>query len=74
MGIVWDFWNIKHIDIHIIDTSWEICVQVNKQQLQPDTEQQTGFKSGKEYVKILYCHPACLTYMQSTSWEILGRI
>ena len=35
-------------------------------------EQQTGSKSGKEYVKAVYCHPAYLTYMQSTSWETLG--
>ena len=35
-------------------------------------EQQTGFKLGKKYVKNVYCHPAYLTYMQSTSWEILG--
>ena len=35
-------------------------------------EQQTGFKSGKEYIKAVYCHPAYLTYMQSTSWEMLG--
>ena len=35
-------------------------------------EQQTGSKSGKEYFKAVYCHPAYLTYMQSTSWEMLG--
>ena len=35
-------------------------------------EQQTGSKLGKEYVKAVYCHPAYLTYMQSTSWETLG--
>ena len=35
-------------------------------------EQQTGSKSGKEYIKASYCHPAYLTYMQSASWEILG--
>ena len=51
---------------------WEICMQVEKQQLAPDMEQQTGCKSGKEYVKAVYCHPAYLTYMQSTSWEMLG--
>ena len=38
-----------------------------KQQLEPDVEQQTGSKLGKEYVKAVYCHPAYLTYMQSTS-------
>ena len=43
-----------------------------KQQLELDMEQQTGSKSGKEYVKAVYCHPAYLIYMQSTSWETLG--
>ena len=52
--------------------SWEICMQVRKQQLELDVEQQTGSKSGKEYIKAVYCHPAFLTYMQSTSWEMLG--
>ena len=53
---------------------WEICVQVRKQQLELDREQHTGSKSRKEYIKTAYCHPAYLTYTQSTSWEILGRI
>ena len=52
--------------------SWEICMQVKKQELELDMEQQTGSKLGKEYVKAVYCHPAYLTYMQSTSWETLG--
>ena len=52
--------------------SWEICMQVRKQQLELDMEQQTGSKSGKEFVKAVYCHPAYLTSMQSTSWETLG--
>ena len=52
--------------------SWEICMQVKKQQLELDMEQQTGSKSGKEYIKALYCHTAYLTYMHSTSWEMLG--
>ena len=43
--------------------SWEICMQVKKQQLEPDMEQQTGSKLGKEYIKAVYCHPAYLTYM-----------
>ena len=47
-------------------------MQVKKQQLALDMEQQTGSKLGKEYVKIVYCHPAYLTYMQSTSCEMLG--
>ena len=45
-------------------------MQVRKQQLELDMEQQTDFKSGKEYVKAVYCHFASLTYMQSTSWDI----
>ena len=52
--------------------SWEICMQVRKQQLELDMEQQTGSKEEKEYIKAAYCHPAYLTYMQSTSWETLG--
>ena len=47
-------------------------MQVKKQQLEPDMEQQTGSKLGKEYVKAVYCHPAYLTYMQSTSCEMSG--
>jgi len=47
-------------------------MQVKKQQLELDMEQQTGSKQGKEYVKAVYCHPAYLTYMQSTSCEMLG--
>ena len=49
---------------------WEICMQVKKQQLEPDMEQQTGSKLGKEYVKAVYCGPAYLTYMQSTSCDM----
>ena len=45
---------------------------VRMQQLELDMEQQTGSKSGKEYVKAVYCHPAYLTYMQSTSYEMPG--
>ena len=52
--------------------SWEICMKIKKQQLELDMEQQTGSKYEKEYVKAVYCHPAYLTYMQSTSWETLG--
>ena len=47
-------------------------MQVKKQQLELDMEQQTDFKSGKEHVKAVYCHPAYLTYMQSTSCEMPG--
>ena len=48
-------------------------MQFKKQQLKLDLEQQTGSKSGKEYVKAVYCHPAYLTPMQSTSWETLDE-
>ena len=44
-------------------------MKVKKQQLEPDMEQQTGSKLGKEYFKAVYCHPAYLTYMQSTSHD-----
>ena len=47
-------------------------MQVKKQQLELDIEQKTGSKYGKEYIKAAYCYPAYLTYMQSTSWEMLG--
>ena len=46
-------------------TDW---FQIGKQQLELDMEQQTGSKLGKEYIKAVYCHPAYLTYMQSTCW------
>ena len=49
-------------------------MQVKKQQLELNMEQQTGSKSGKEYVKVVYCHPAYLTFMQSTSCEMPGRM
>ena len=47
-------------------------MQLKKQQLEPDLEQQTGSKLGKEYVKAVYCYPAYLTSVQSTSCEKLG--
>ena len=47
-------------------------MQVRKQQLELNMEQQTGSKSGKEYIKAVYCHPAYLTSMQSTSCEMAG--
>ena len=47
-------------------------MQIRKQQLEPDMEQQTVSKLGKEYIKAVYCHPAYLTYVQNTSWEMLG--
>ena len=47
-----------------LPASWEICIQVKKQQLEPDMKQQTGSKLGKEYVRAVYCHPAYLTYAE----------
>ena len=47
--------------------SWETCMQIRKQQLELDMEQQTGSKQEKEYIETVYCHPAYLTFMQSTS-------
>ena len=47
-------------------------MQVKKQQLELDMEKQTGSKSGKEYVKAVYCHPAYLTYMENTSYKMPG--
>ena len=45
-------------------------MRVKKQQLESDMEQWTGSKLGNEYIKAVYCHSACLIYMQSTSWEM----
>ena len=55
-----------------LPASCEAGMQVKKQQLELDMEQQTDSKLGKEYVKAVYCYPAHLTYMQSTSCRILG--
>ena len=49
-------------------------MQIKKQQLELDMEQQTGSKLAKKHVKVVYYHPAYLTYMQSTSWEMLDWI
>ena len=49
-------------------------MQVNKQQLEPDIEQPTGSKLGKEYIKAVYCHLGYLTYMQSISCDVPGWI
>ena len=56
----------------ILPVSWETCMQVKKQQLEPDMEQQTGSKLGREYIKAVYCHPAYLIYLQSASCKIPG--
>ena len=53
---------------------WETSMQVKKQQLELDMEQQTGSKLQKECFRAIYCHPAYLTYMQRTSREMLGWV
>ena len=55
-----------------LPASWEICMKIKKQQLELDMEQQTCSKSGKEYVKAVYCHPDYLIYMQSASCQMPG--
>ena len=55
-----------------LPASWEICTEVKKKQLELNMEQWTDSKVGKEFIKAVYCHPAYLTYMQSTSWEMDG--
>ena len=64
-GKFWKRWEYQTT----LPASWEICMQVKKQL---DMKQQTGSKSGKEYVKAVYCHPAYWTYMQSTSCKMPG--
>ena len=58
-GKFWKIWEFQTT----LHASWEICMQVKKQQLEPDMEQQTGSKLEKEYVKAVYCHFAYLTYL-----------
>ena len=55
-----------------LPASFKTCIHIKKQQLEPDMEQWTGSKLGKEYVKAVYCHPAHWTYMQSTPCEMPG--
>ena len=60
-------WKILKDRNTTLPASWEICLQVKKQQLELDIKQWTGSKLAKEYVNAVYCHPAYLTYMQSAS-------
>ena len=69
--MLWKILQDMRIPDHLF-ASWEICMQAKKQQFELHMEQQTGSKSGKEWVKAVYCHPTYLTYMQSISWEKLG--
>jgi len=55
-----------------LPASYETCMQVKKQKLELNMEQRTDYKLGKKYVKAVYCHPAYLTYMQSTSCGMSG--
>ena len=68
---LWEILEEMGIPDHLI-CSWDIYMQVKKQQLELDMEQQTGSKSGKEYVKAVYCQSAYLTSMQSTSCKMPG--
>ena len=63
-------WNVLQDTTLLV--SWETCMRVKKHRLEPDVEQLTGSKSGKEYDKAVYCHPAYLTSVQRTSCEIPG--
>ena len=65
-GKFWNRWEYQTT----CPASKEISIQVKKQQLELDMEQHTGSKLGKEYIKAVCCHPAYLTYMQSTTWEM----
>ena len=69
-GKFWKRWDYKTT----WHASWNTSMQVRKQQWELDMEEQTGsiLEYVKEYVKAVYCHPAYLTFMQSTSWEMLG--
>ena len=61
-------WKIKRwVYQTTLPASWEIYIQVKKQHLELDMEQQNGSKSGKDYIKAVYRHPAYSTYMQNTS-------
>ena len=57
-----------------LPASWKTCMQFKSQQLEPDIEQWTGSKLGREYIKTVYCHHAYLIYMQGTSCEMAGWV
>ena len=67
----WKILQVTGISGHLIWLLRNLSMQVKKQQLELDMQEQSGSKLGKEYVKAVYCHPAYLTYMQSTSCEML---
>ena len=59
----WEYQTLVLLTRYYLPASCETCLQVKKQQLELDMEQETGSKLGKEYVKAVYCHPAHFTYM-----------
>ena len=65
---------LSGMDQTTLPASCKTCMQVKKQQLEPDMGQWTGSIWGKEYIKAVYCHPAYLTSMQGTSCEMSGWI
>ena len=60
----WEYWTT-------LPVSWETCMQVKKQHLEPDMKQQTGSKLEKEYIRAVYCHPAYLTYAEYIMWNVM---
>ena len=70
----WQYQNILLVPQETCMVKFLETCRIKKQQLELDMEQRTGSKLGKEYIKSVYCHPAYLTYMQSTSCEMLGWI
>ena len=64
---LWKILKDVGIPDHLTCLLREICMQVKKQQLKLEMEQQTASKSGKEYIKTIHCNPAYFTYMQSKS-------
>ena len=69
---LWKILKEMGIPDHLTSLLRNLYAGVKKQQLEPDMEQLTGSKLGKEYIMAVYCHSAYLTYMQSTSCEMLG--
>ena len=70
---LWKILKEMRISDHL-PVSWDSYMRVKKQHLEPYMEQLTGSTLGKEYDKVVYCHSAYLTFMQSTSWEISGYL
>ena len=69
---LWKILQEMGISDHLTCLLRKTCMQVKRQQLEPDIEQQTGSRLGKEFIKAVYCHSAYLTYMQNTLCKMLG--